>query len=319
MKIIDINEMRDRFANELKARRVNNQPDSYADQCGDGQRLYGIVGAVHTHAALGLNIGDKTVRQSLAQNILSYVDKQDQFIDEQTSGPAHALACSVAALNLLGAPLPATLGPLAPTDPNALDGWLNQLDWATTHKPLWGSTALLLASGLVNSQWIKTFTQHINKRLDHPDPQQALYRLSGAPWRIVSEIYHVMSALDAGCIAYPQHKRLADQLLALNWDDPQVAEKQTMCTDADWAWLLQQLLRHCPEISEEAYRQIRKVSARRVTQWHEQSDVLLEVRTFDFYSFLWSTAVYQRAVPDHFTGPALLDTLNMPALFRLYR
>lgn len=317
MHTIDVNELREKFAHELNARKINGQADSYADQRGGDERLYGLLGAVHTRAALGLDLGSSSLRTATADRIVSYQNDDGLFEDEQTSGPAHALACSVAAINLLGVRPQNHVGPLAPTDPQLLENWLNQLDWSNTHKPLWGMTTPLLASGRVSSEWIDVLVAHVESRMGRRKPAEAMYRPDGPPWRVISEIYHVMAAFDAGCIPYPQPGRLSEQLLSLNWTDPKVANHQTACTDADWAWLLLRLARQRPQIYQEAMRQIRVVSSRRVEQWHEQSEALLADRTFNFYCFLWSTAVYQHAVPDHFTGPPLLDTLNLPALFRL--
>ena len=61
---------------------------------------------------------------------------------------------------------------------------------------------------------------------------------------------------------------------------------------------------------------MRRVSARRVEAWHADPQGALNLDTHHLYCFLWSTAVFQGCVCDHYVGGYLRDTLNDPALYQ---
>jgi hypothetical protein len=255
------------------------------------------------------------VRRDAADRILSYRDAAGWF--EGSDGPGHALHMVVGALNLLGERVPGDLAPLAPTDPAALSAWLDRHDWASTHKELCGQTIPLLASGGVSRAWTDVFVQTIAARLDPDRPLETWCSAEAPAWRVISCTFHVLSAFDAGRLPYPHPELLMSRLLGLRWDEVADSEPRTLCTDGDWAWLLLRLCEHVPHYGEAAISAIRRVSARRVREWHANREAILGVSTHHLYCYLWVTAVFQSCVRDHYTGGYLRDTLNDPALFRL--
>ncbi len=137
---------------ELASRRCGGTGFRYAGQRGAAEMLYGITGAINILAALGLPLGDRGQRQDAAARMLAYREPDGTFRGED--GPGHALHMVVGALNLLGEPIPTDIAPLAPTDPAALEGWLEGQDWSSTHKEFCGQTIPLLAGGCVGAEWV---------------------------------------------------------------------------------------------------------------------------------------------------------------------
>lgn len=134
---------------------------------------------------------------------------------------------------------------------------------------------------------------------------------------MISCVFHVLSAFDAGRLPYPQPDLLLRRLLDLRWDDAPAGLQRTCCTDGDWAILLLQLIRQLPQHADRVMTAIRRVSARRVRAWNQDQATILGDCTHDLYCHLWSTAVFQSCVREHYTGGAVRDTFNDPVLFRL--
>ena len=168
--VLDIDELRHALAAELECRRCTDGGFSYADERGGEETLYGLTGAVNIMAALGLPLGSRARRHEAAARMLRYQREDGAF--QGPVGPGHALHMVVGALNLLGEPVPATVAPLAPTDPAALAEWLDRHDWTSTHKELCGSTIPLLASGGAGPEWVATFVRGLDARLDPARPME---------------------------------------------------------------------------------------------------------------------------------------------------
>lgn len=312
---IDVSELRRAMGGELERRRCDGRIISYSLERGGSESLYGITGAINVRDALGLPLGDRGIREATAKRIMAYRDENGRF--DAGSGPGHAVHMIVGALNILGWPAPADIGPLAPACPAELPAWLQRHDWNSTHKELCGQTIPLLASGRVCREWVRVFTDGIASRL-HPDRPLEIWCPADAPsWRVISCIFHVLSAFDAGRIPYPEPELMLARLLGLRWDEAPDSESRTFCTDGDWAVLLLQLARRLPQHAKPIMEAVRRVSARRVRQWHEDRESILGDDTHDLYCYLWSTAVFQGAVREHYCGGVLRDTFNDPALFRL--
>jgi len=311
---LDIDALRQAMATELDSRRCG-AGFSYAEVRGGAETLYGITGAVNILSALGLPLGDRDRRRDAAARILRYQDAGGRF--HGSDGPGHAALMVVGALNLLGEPVPANLAPLAPTDPAALVDWLDHLDWTSTHKELCGQTIPLLASDRVGPDWVAAFVRGIAQRLDPARPLETWCSADAPPWRAISCIYHVLAAFDAGRLPYPQPEWLLRRLLDLRWDDAGDDEQRTCCTDGDWALLLLRLCETVPDGFVPSMAAIRRVSARRVRNWHAHRDTILSLSTHHLWCYLWVTAVFQATVRDHYAGGVVIDTLNDPALHRL--
>jgi hypothetical protein len=159
--------------------------------------------------------------------------------------------------------------------------------------------------------------QETTKRLDPQKPRETWCSADAPPWRVISCVYHVLSAFDAGRIPYPQPDLLLRRLLDLHWDTAAKDEHRTVCTDGDWALLLLELSKLLPSRFAEVMGAITRVSARRVRDWHENREAILSTSTHHLYCYLWVTAVFQAAVRDHYATGVVIDTLNNPALFRL--
>lgn len=300
---------------ELESRRCNGDEFSFSETRDGRETLYGLTGAVNIKAALGLPPGDNMTRKQAADRILSWRNANGQF--DNGEGPGHGLHMVLGALNLLGQPIPEDIGPLAPTDVDEITNWLHRHDWGTTHKELCGQTIPLLASGRVGVEWIEAFVRGVSSRLDPNRPREIWCDADAPAWRVISCIFHVLSAFDAGRIPYPRPKLIADRLLGLNWDDADDDVSRTICTDGDWALVLLQLCHQLPRYTDRVMSAIRRVSRRRVAKWHENQEDIMGLDTHHLYCYLWNTAVFQSCVRDHYAGGYLRDTLNDPALYQL--
>lgn len=312
---LDLAELKLAFLSELDARRCGGSTVRYANMRGQGAALYGLTGAINVRAALGAPLGDGALRAKMREHLMSWRDASGMFTTGE--GPGHALKMVIGALNLLGEPLPPDPQPLAPTDPDKLDAWLSALDWRSTHKELAGRTIPLLAGGRVTQAWRTALARGLADRL-HPDqPAETWCRTDDPPWRVISCMYHVLAIFDAGRLPYPQPERLLHRLLPLHWHDASDDEQRTICTDADWAWMLLRLAEHRPRFAELIMQQVRRVSARRVRAWRADPEATLRLSTHHLYCHLWSTAVFQSCVRDHYVAGYVRDTLNDPSVFRL--
>ncbi|MFW5803338.1 MAG: hypothetical protein ACOCWJ_05410 [Verrucomicrobiota bacterium] len=312
---LDIAHLRRLVRQELEQRRCGPSACSYAGRCGESESLYGLTGAVYTCAVLGLPLGDRAVRKEWAQRILAYRNDDGTFHGDD--GPGHAVHMVLGALNLLGQSIPEDIGPLAPRQPKTLRSWLARHDWSSTHKELSSQTIPLLATGCVQTDWIEVFRGDIAERLDPSQPLATWCAPDAPAWRVISCVYHILSAFDAGLLPYPQPDLLIDRMLGLGWDAVPDSEHRTQCTDADWAWALLRLVEHRPEHAPRIFAAIRRVSARRVRAWNTAPEANLTLSTHHLYCYLWSSAVFQSAVRDHYTAGYLRDTQNAPALCRL--
>lgn len=314
MTTLRVSELKQAMAAELRRRQCDGHPFSYARQRGGPEELYGLTAAVNILDALGLPLGDWAARRKAAERILAWRGPDGRF--EGGSGPGHALHMVLAALNLLVEPVPPDIGPLAPTDPQQLPAWLARHDWASTHKELCGQTIPLLASGRVGAQWIEVFVRDVSHRLCPDRPLETWCAADAPPWRVISCVFHVLSAFDAGRLPYPQPDLLLRRLLELRWEDAPDSMPRTCCTDGDWALLLLQLMRQLPQHAERSMVAIRRVSARRVRAWNQDRETILGDCTHSLYCYLWSTAVFQSCAREHYTDGLVRDTFNDPALYR---
>jgi len=295
MQPLDIAALKDTAPDDgLLGRRFTDDPET----------LYGLIGAVGRDIR-GLPPPTRAERAEMAERILAYRNADGHF-DDQGSTPGHAVQMAIRALNVLGEPVPENIGPLAPTDPEKLSAWLDKHDWQSTHKNLCGQTIPLLASGRVSPEWIDVFVGNISARLSPDRPLETWCAADAPPWKVISCIFHVLSAFDAGRLPYPKPDLLMQRLFDLRWEDVSDAVQRTECTDGDWCWLLLRFSEHLPQHAERALLAIRKVSARRVVAIREgKQDPQL----------IW-TAVFQSAVREHYTGGYLRDNFNDPAMYR---
>lgn len=315
MQTLDIAELKAVMAAELEKRRCSGHPFSYAAGRGGPEALYGLTGAVNVLEAIGRLPADASLRRRAAARILGW-RRADGFFDGG-SGPGHAAHMIIGAINMLGQPVPADIGPLAPLDPARLPGWLARHDWQSTHKELCGQTIPLLAGERVGAEWRAVFSGEIAARLDPARPLETWCAAATPACFVISCIFHVLSAFDAGRLPYPRPAMLAARLFDLNWEAAPDSEKRTFCTDGDWALLLLALARQEPSLAGRALSAVHLVSARRVRDWYRQREAILEASTHDLYCYLWSTAVFQDCVREHYPGGYLRDTFNDPALFRV--
>src|SRR5690606_6065605 len=144
--------------------------------------------------------------------------------------------------------------------------WLDPLDWRGTHKPFWGAVTPILATGRNGPQWTGVLLDHLASRIDPAHPLETWCEAGAPPKKVISCVYHITAALDAGCLVYPHAELLFDRLLTLGWENVPDAEPRTDCTDGDWAFLLLRLSEMRPGRAGEVMEKIRRVSARRVRQ-----------------------------------------------------
>ncbi len=315
MTTLDISRLRREMAAELERRCCSAAPFSYARERGGSETLYGLTGTVNVLAALGLPLGNRSERSEIAARILERRKADGTF--DGGAGPGHGLHMVLGALNLLGADPPENPVPLAPISPLELPSWLELHDWSSTHKELCGQTIPLLASDRVDAEWINVFVAAVAVRLDPERPLKTWCAADAPAWQVISCLYHVLAAFDAGRIPYPKPELLCQRLQDLHWDEAPENGPRTVCTDGDWAWLLLRLSTQLPQHAETCLQAIRRVSERRVQAWHNNRRNILCLDTHHLFCYLWSTAVFQSCIREHYVGGFVRDTLNDPALFRI--
>jgi hypothetical protein len=312
---LDIAALRRAVMQELEARRFADGPGCFANRRGGAEALYGLTGAANIHAVLGVALGDRNARRQWAQRVLAQRGADGFFVGD--AGPGHGIHMVLGALNLLGEPIPAALGPLAPDASNDLPAWLDGLDWSGTHKEFCGQTIPRLATGCVARDWVDTLVRHVTARIDPERPMEIWCGADDPPWRVISCMYHVLVAFDAGALPYPYPQWLLRRLLDMHWEEAPDETMRTACTDGDWAWMLMRLASQCPEHYGAAMRAVRRVSARRIRLMRARTEEWLSESTHNIYCHLWVTAVFQSLVREHYRGGYLWDTLNAPALYRM--
>jgi hypothetical protein len=315
MTPLNVCELREAFGAAIAARRVQGEPGGNTGIVAQDDALLNLAGAVRAEAALGIPLGDETERRHRADQVLAFQRADGAFGDGELAGHKNCIA--LAALHLLGSPPPKRLAPLAPVAIDALDQWIEGLPWDSTHKRFWGEVSPVLASGLVGPDWCQRFMAGVTRRLDHHDSRATWCRPDDPSWRVISCIYHVVSAFDAGGLPYPEPERLRDRLLELRWDEAGDHEHRTFCTDGDWAWCLLRLAEQVPMNHGEVMRAIRNVSARRIKRWRADPQKVLAEPTRHFANHLWAEALFRNTIRDHYTGPPMVDVLNAPWLLRL--
>jgi hypothetical protein len=110
---------------------------------------------------------------------------------------------------------------------------------------------------------------------------------------------------------------LLDRLMGLRRHEAPGSEPCTACTDADLSWMLLRICQALPKHMPQATAVIRALSRNRIAAWKGDRAAILAQSTHHLYCYLWSTAVFQGSVRDHYVGPFLRDTLNDPALFAI--
>ena len=102
-----------------------------------------------------------------------------------------------------------------------------------------------------------------------------------------------------------------EQLDALNWDRDGTGGNY--CSDFDYALLISGL--PYPEADKRA--RLDRIMERKIDYWRENRDEILASELHQLACYLICFAVYQRLVPDGFTGPVLRDILHEKELFAL--
>lgn len=315
--IIDISELTAAYKRELALRHCPDiSPFAFADYRGGTSTLLATTAAVNLRAILGGNLGDGLERAGWAEHIANF--GLATLRDNGVSDPEHAICMAIQALNLLG-PVPILpAGCFASRKVEDVDKLIAAHDWRSTHKALWGRVAPLLASGLVDGAWRRRLFDAICNRLRNsaglvdfgldPDADAA---------RTISVLYHIGMIYDAARAPYPHAREMILRLLDINWPKKRLSTRRTLCSDADWAWLLMVSTRQEPEYFPVAIENVRQVALMRATEWNDRAIDLTSMSTHHLYCHLWSTALFQDLSRECFSGPFIPDTLNQPALFRL--
>ncbi len=315
---MDTNDLRRIIRDELELRRLSPAPGDYACQRdANPHPLYGIIGAANLYAELGFDFGSLDERHAWCQRIQAFQSPDGAF--DSVSGPEHAAAMAIIALNILGGRPARPVRHLAPLDPAALHAWLDQMDWEhTTHKEFCCAVSPVLASGFCDAAWITTLRQNVDSRLD---PRQPMRIWSASdddpPWRVISCMYHVLAAYDAAYIPYPMPQLLWNRLRTLDYEHTRNDQPRTACTDFDYAWMLDRLSHQIPEHFPQSHSRCNTILDLMIAEWHDDRERMLGATTLDLYCQCIGWALYQRMLPDRFTGPPLQDTLNAPHLHRL--
>jgi len=317
MEPLDTRELRQVMAEEMEKRRLSAAPGDYGYMPGSREsQMYGVVGAAHLHAQLGLDFGSQADRAAWIERINSF--QRDDGTFECVSGPEHGACAAITALNLLGGRPGRPVRGLAPRSAPALEAWLNGLNWGGTHKDLCGGVAPVLASGFCGGDWVAAMRRNVEAHLAPERPLETWCGGGDPPSRVISCIYHVANAYDAAFVPYPRPQMLWDRLAGLEYDRKRDQLKRTICTDFDYGWLVERLACQLPERFAEGMGWLRSVAASMAAEWRtDRASLFARSSTHDLYCYGIGWAVYQRLSPGLFTGPGLLDTYNAPWLFRL--
>jgi hypothetical protein len=318
MLIFDTAELRAVMRGELESRRLSPAPGDYAyTRDANEHPLYGVTGAANLYAELGFDFGGWTARQAWCDRINAFQQPDGTFTC--VSGPEHAAAMAILALNLLGGRPARPVRHLAPLDPAAFETWLNRMNWAgSTHKEFCCGVCPILASGFHDARWLETLRRNVESRLDPGQPRRLWSGSDRDPaWRVISCLYHVLSGYDAAWLPYPQPELLWDRLSSLHYEQTRDDGKRTDCTDFDYGWMLIRLSHQLPDRFPEVVRRGHAVLDRMIAEWREDRARMLSSTTHGLYCQCIGWAVYQALLPDRFRGPPLLDTLNAPWLYRL--
>lgn len=314
---ISILEIVSALRQELDSRRRSNEPGDFSHHRERNDvPLYAVTGAANLYAQLGLWLGDLRQRQAWAGRINAFQQPDGAF--QSPSGREHAAAMAIIALNLLGSAPARPVRHLAPTTSEKLDAWIKALNWSSTHKALGMGAAPILASGFYDGDWIRTLRRNVESRLSPDRPLETWCTADAAPATVISCVYHVLESYDAGYLSYPQPQMLWDRLMGLQYDTRRNDLSRTICTDFDYAFLLERLCHQLPGRFPDFIRACGNVLEQRLAEWREQRErVFAECSTHDLYCYVVGWAIFQRILPDQFEGPGLLDTLNAPWVFRL--
>ncbi len=300
---------------EMEKRRLSPAPGDYRYQReANSHPLYGVTGAANLYAELGFDFGDLGARQAWCDRINAFQADDGTF--HCVSGPEHAAAMAILALNILGGRPIRPVRNLAPKTSDKLSVWLNRMNWeGSTHKEFCSGVSTILASGFYDATWIETMRHNVEVRLD---ARTWVGAEEEAPWRVVSCIYHVLSGYDAAFLPYPQPALLWNRLTVLDYEHTRNNHQRTFCTDFDYAWLLRRLCHQMPEHFQEAHRRFNTVLDMMIAEWRDERERMLSATTHELYCQCIGWALYQNLIPERFTGPALQDTLNAPWLYRLH-
>ncbi len=314
----DTIELRRIMREELSSRRLSTAAGDYAYRRGGNEHpLYGVTGAANLYAELGFDFGGLEKRGEWCRRINAFQQQDGTF--NCVSGPEHAAAMSILALNILGRHPARPVRHLAPVQAAALDAWLNRMDWSgSTHKEFCSAVSPILAGGLHDANWIETLRGNVESRLDPGRPLRVWSGSEDDPaWRVISCMYHVLSGYDAAYIPYPRPAFLWDRLSVLNYEKTRNDQRRTFCTDFDYAWMLNRLGHQMPERFPEINRRCNLILDMMIAEWNEDRERMLGATTHELYCQCIGWALYQGMLPERFKGPALQDTLNAPWLYRL--
>lgn len=314
----DTVELRRSMRTELERRRLSPAPGDYSyNRDNNDAPFYGVIGAVNLHAELGFDFGGPAERRAWIDRINSFQTADGSF--DCVSGPEHAAAMAIIALNLLGGQPARPVRHLAPLRATELDAWLNRMNWTdSTHKEFWGAVSPILASGFGDAEWVTILCRNVGNRISPEQPLQTWCRAGESKSkRVISCIYHVLSAFDAAFLPYPHPHLIWDRLAALDYERTRNDHIRTCCTDFDYAWVLYRLCHQLPGRFAEFHERCNAVLDRMITEWREDREGMLKATTHELYCQCIGWAVYQNILPERFSGPALMDTLNAPWLYRL--
>ncbi len=102
LPVIDICELKAKFFEELKCRKLSSKAGDYAYKRDNNDvPLYAITGAANIYAELGFDLGSINDRQEWAERINAFQHEDGYF--DSPSGPEHAAASAIVGLNILGA------------------------------------------------------------------------------------------------------------------------------------------------------------------------------------------------------------------------
>lgn len=137
-----------------------------------------------------------------------------------------------------------------------------------THKDFHGGVAPIRASGLHDAGWIERLRELVENRFSTECSQSRWCKEADQPWRVISCLYHVLSAYDAAYLPYPWPEKVWARLIRLDYGCRRDELSRTSCTDFDYIHLLYRLTHQMPDRFGECLIECRSVFHHRREEWN---------------------------------------------------
>jgi hypothetical protein len=257
-------------------RHALDEPGAYRRFTRDlGRNPYGCADAANILFTLGRLPRDPDVRAGWVATLQSLQDPADGLFREPTHDPIHTTAHCLAALELFDASPRHPLSGLAPLrQPDAMQRFLDQLDWATnpwleSHRGA-GLYAAFHLAGEVDAGWEERYFAWIHAETDvrtgllrrgavapPPEGDRLLFPALAGTFHYLFNLQHARRPL-----RYPE--ALIDTCLDIEARKLFPFSTYVGFAEIDWVYCLHRAVRQCGHRFDEAKRALRVFAARHV-------------------------------------------------------